>query len=119
MQARVFRAIAATIVVVVLTTLVVYPIITNLLGRLTRLTESLLDSNIETLKVLGSAIAKRDSDTDSHNYRVTVIAVRLAEEIGLHDEQIRAIIKGGFLHDVGKIGIRDAILLKPGSVDRR
>jgi len=111
---HVSRAITLVIAIVAVTTLLIYPIIANLLGRVTRMTESLLDSNLETLKVLGSAIAKRDSDTDAHNYRVTVMAVRLAEKIGLDEAAIRAIIKGGFLHDVGKIGIRDNILLKPG-----
>jgi putative nucleotidyltransferase with HDIG domain len=74
----------------------------------------LLDANLETLQVLGSAIAKRDSDTDAHNFRVTVYSVKIAEEIGLSTENIRTLIKGAFLHDVGKIGIRDNVLLKPG-----
>jgi HD-GYP domain-containing protein (c-di-GMP phosphodiesterase class II) len=39
----------------------------------------LLDANLETLQVLGNAIAKRDSDTDAHNYRVTIYSVHLAE----------------------------------------
>ena len=78
----------------------------------------LLNSNLETIEVLGSAIAKRDSDTDAHNYRVTVYAVRLAEAVGLEQKKIRGLIKGAFLHDVGKIGVRDSILLKPGRLDR-
>ena len=94
-----------------------YPIILNLLSRVSRLTISLLDSNLETLKVLGSAIAKRDSDTDAHNYRVTIFSVRLAEAAGLDQDSIQKLIKGAFLHDVGKIGVRDNILLKPGKLD--
>ncbi|MBI5598739.1 MAG: HD domain-containing protein [Deltaproteobacteria bacterium] len=70
-------------------------------------------ANIELLEVLGSAIAKRDSDTSVHNYRVTVIAIRLAEAAGLGRGEIKALIKGSFLHDVGKIGISDNILIKP------
>jgi len=81
---------------------------------MSRLTYSLLDSNLETLQVLGSAIAKRDSDTDAHNYRVTIISVRLAERIGLDSEAMKGLIKGAFVHDVGKIGVRDSVLLKPG-----
>ncbi len=69
--------------------------------------------------VLGSAIAKRDSDTDAHNYRVTLYSVGLAEAIGVEDSEMRTLIKGSFLHDGGKIGIPDYILLKPGKLDER
>ncbi|MBV5323957.1 MAG: HD-GYP domain-containing protein, partial [Rhodospirillaceae bacterium] len=69
-------------------------------------------------KVLGSAIAKRDSDTHAHNFRVTVYAVRIAQAMGLDDGAIRSLIKGSFLHDVGKIAVPDAILLKPGKLDQ-
>ena len=103
--------------IVLLTALVLYPIIARLLQRITRYSEGLLSSNLETLQVLGSAIAKKDSDTDAHNYRVTLYSVRLAEAAGLDDAQIRSLIKGAFLHDVGKIGIRDDVLLKPGRLD--
>ena len=103
--------------IVLLTALVLYPIIATLLQRLARYSEGLLSSNLETLQVLGSAIAKKDSDTDAHNYRVTLYSVRLAEAAGLDDAQIRSLIKGAFLHDVGKIGIRDDVLLKPGRLD--
>lgn len=51
--------------------------------------------------------------TDIHNYRVTIYAVRLAEAVGLGRRSIRSLIKGAFLHDVGKIGISDRILMKP------
>ena len=103
---------------VVLTTILLYPTIILLTRRLGQMTINLLDSNLETLEVLGSAIAKRDSDTDAHNYRVTIYAVRLAEAIGLDDQAIQSLIKGAFLHDVGKIGVRDNILLKPGRLDK-
>ena len=98
---------------VVTTALIIYPIIRQLLSRLSRQTVRLLDSNLEILRVLGGAIAKRDSDTDAHNYRVSVYSVCLAEAINLPRDQIQGLIKGALLHDVGKIGIRDDILLKP------
>jgi len=66
------------------------------------------------LKVLGSAIAKRDSDTNIHNYRVTLYSVRLGELLGISRAAMQGLIKGAFLHDVGKIAISDRILLKPG-----
>jgi HD-GYP domain-containing protein (c-di-GMP phosphodiesterase class II) len=103
--------------IVAVTALMLYPVILRLTGRLARYSESLLEANLETLEVLGGAIAKRDSDTDAHNYRVTLYALRLAETSGLDGERMRGLIKGAFLHDVGKIGIRDAILHKPARLD--
>jgi hypothetical protein len=99
------------------TLLVLYPIIRNLLNRLSSTAMNLLDSNLQILQALGGAIAKRDSDTDAHNYRVSVYSVSLAEATGLSRQGIRSLIKGALLHDVGKLGIRDNILLKPGKLD--
>ena len=113
---RILRALVTAFFILLITTAAIYPVISGLIKRLSRLTGHLLESNLETLKVLGSAVSKRDSDTDIHNYRVTIIAVKLAQGMGLPDEQIRSIIKGAFLHDVGKIGISDNILLKPGKL---
>jgi len=114
---RTVKGILIGIAVVIGTLSLLYPIILNLLSRVSGLTVNLLDSNLETLQVLGSAIAKRDSDTDAHNYRVTIFSVRLAEATGLDQQSIQKLIKGAFLHDVGKIGVRDNILLKPGKLD--
>ena len=114
---RRFRAIVIAIGIVLLTTLLLYPTIVQLLNRVTRMSRQLLDANLETIQLLGSAIAKRDSDTDIHNYRVSIYAVRLAEKLGLTRQNIQSLIKGAFLHDVGKLGIRDNILLKPGRLD--
>ena len=112
-QSRIVRTILEVVAIVLVSTALLYPIILSLIGRLSRLTVNLLDSNLETLRVLGNAIAKRDSDTDVHNYRVSIYAVSLAEAVGLSDQAIRGLIKGAFLHDVGKIGVSDTILLKP------
>jgi len=111
------RAVGLAVGIVVATSLLLYPVILRLMRRLARLSHSLLDSNLEALGVLGSTIAKRDSDTDIHNFRVTIYSVRVAEALGLDDSTIRILIRGAFLHDVGKIGIRDHILLKPGRLD--
>ncbi len=98
------------------TTLLMYPIIMVLNRGLIRLSDDLLMGNLELMNVLGCAIAERDSDTNTHNYRVTYYALRLGEAIGLPRHEIRNLIMGAFLHDVGKIGIRDPILLKPGKL---
>jgi len=110
---RIMRSVLETIGIVLLTTLILYPVIITLIHQLSKLTENLVEANIETLRVVGSAIAKRDSDTDSHNYRVTIYSVTLGEALNLSQSQIQGLIKGAFLHDVGKIGISDQILLKP------
>ena len=112
-KGRIVRTAVEAIGIVALITLTLYPIIMTLIGQLSKLAADLLKSNIEILQVLGSAIAKRDSDTDIHNYRVTICSVSLAEALGLDRSLIRGLIKGAFLHDVGKIGISDRILLKP------
>ena len=111
------QALAIAIGTVLATSLLLYPLIVQLLRRVERLSLRLLDANMEMLRVIGSTIAKRDSDTDIHNFRVTIYAVRIAEAMGLDASMIRTLIKGAFLHDVGKIGIRDNILLKPGKLD--
>ena len=108
----------AVVAVALVISLLLYPVILRLMRRLAQYSTGLLDANLATLQILGSAIAKRDSDTDAHNYRVTLYSVRLAEAVGLEHEQIQRLIKGAFLHDVGKIGIRDRILLKPGRLDK-
>ncbi|QPK63580.1 HD domain-containing protein [Methylomonas sp. LL1] len=113
----ILRSVGASILIVILVTALHYPVIRQLLERLGQLSIHLLDANLETLQGFGSAIAKRDSDTDEHNYRVTIYSVKLAEAVGLEPDRIRTLIKGAFLHDVGKIGIRDHILLKPGRLD--
>jgi len=107
-------SVGAVAFIVLLVTAALYPVIRRLLGQLEGLTIQLLDANLETIQLLGNAIAKRDSDTDAHNYRVTIYAVRLGEAAGADAATIRRLIKGAFLHDVGKIGVRDHILLKMG-----
>ncbi len=111
-QAR--SAVLTSFAAVILTLILLYPVLLGLTRRSLFLSKSLLDSNLELLQSLGSAIAKRDSDTDTHNYRVTLYAVRLAEIMKLNRDNIESLILGAFLHDVGKIGIPDQILLKPG-----
>ena len=115
-QQRITRIALEAIGVVLLTVLILYPIIFTLITQLSKYAGNLLKSNIELLQVLGSAIAKRDSETDIHNYRVTIYSTSLAEEFGIEEDMIRGLIKGAFLHDIGKIGISDNILLKPGKL---
>jgi HD-GYP domain-containing protein (c-di-GMP phosphodiesterase class II) len=116
-ETDIMRILALTVGAVLMTAAVLYPLMASLQGHIVAAARELLRANIDTLKVLGNAIAKRDSDTNAHNYRVTIYAVRIAEAMGLSESAIRSLIKGSFLHDVGKIAIPDAILLKPGKLD--
>lgn len=113
---RLKRGIFAIIVTVVSTILIfsflIFPLIYVSYKKLKKHSLELLSSNITTITTLGNAIALRDSDTNEHNYRVTLYSIKFAQTIGLDDESIKTLIKGAFLHDVGKIGISDNILLK-------
>lgn len=73
----------------------------------------LYNNLVNTLKSLVITIEARDSYTRQHSERVTAYAVAIAEEMGLTEEEKDAIRFGGYLHDVGKIGVRDMVLLKP------
>lgn len=97
----------------------IYPLVVHLSMENDRKARQVLDSQIWIMEAMGRAIAKRDSDTGAHNYRVAWIAARIGEAMGLGREQMQSLIAGSFLHDVGKIGIPDAILLKPGRLDDR
>lgn len=110
----VLGALALVVLTVLATATVLYPIILSLNRGLIQRANDLLKGNIELMQVLGTAVALRDSDTGTHNYRVTLYAVRLAEAVGLDRARMRRLIAGAFLHDVGKIGVSDTILLKRG-----
>ena len=68
---------------------------------------------------LVSALDMRDSETQWHSRRVGRYARRLAEEYGITGRDLDDIERGATLHDIGKIGVRDAVLLKPGPLDEQ
>ncbi len=82
-----------------------------------RLYQELQASYDLTLNALTAALDLRDRETEGHSRRVVEYTVRLAHEIGLDDESIGHIRRGALLHDVGKIGVPDRVLLKPGPLD--
>jgi response regulator RpfG family c-di-GMP phosphodiesterase len=67
-----------------------------------------------TLEVLGAAIDLRDSPTAGHSRRVFLYSIEIAKAAGGLDQQLKNIAMGAWLHDIGKLAIPDAILLKPG-----
>jgi len=72
-----------------------------------------LGPHIYTIQALAKAVDARDGYTHDHSRRVGFYAATLASEMGLDRDHVEMIRVAGVLHDVGKIGIRDAILLKP------
>ncbi len=70
-----------------------------------------------TLEALGDALDLKDTETEGHSKRVTAYTIALARAMDLPPGEIRTIARGAFLHDVGKMAIPDAILLKPGKLD--
>jgi putative two-component system response regulator len=73
-----------------------------------------LDSAESVILSLGLTIEARDPSTDGHCQRLAAYATALGVRLGLGDDDLIALNRGGFLHDVGKIGIPDAVLLKAG-----
>jgi len=69
-----------------------------------------------TLEALGDALDLKDKETEGHSRRVTAFTIAIARAMGLASDQIRIIARGAFLHDIGKMAIPDAILLKPGKL---
>ena len=69
------------------------------------------------LFALAKALEARDDNTSSHSLNVTRYSMLLGEHIGLDEEELRALSQGALMHDLGKIGIPDNILKKPGGLD--
>ncbi len=72
------------------------------------------ESYTNTIRALASAIDARDPTTHRHSQAVTELSVALAEALGLSEEEVNTIRYAAILHDIGKIGIGEAILFKPG-----
>jgi cyclic di-GMP phosphodiesterase len=70
----------------------------------------------ETLEALGAALDLRDNETAGHSQRVSRYCIEMAKVMGVEPERLKHIERGSYLHDIGKIGTPDAILLKPGKL---
>jgi putative nucleotidyltransferase with HDIG domain len=70
----------------------------------------------DTLEALGAALDLRDNETAGHSHRVTRYCLELAKRMGCSGDQLKHIERGAYLHDIGKIGTPDSILLKPGKL---
>jgi len=78
--------------------------------------EKLQTSYETTLEALAAALDTRDTETQGHSMRVSEYTVVIARRMGVKDPELTDIRRGALLHDVGKIGIPDAVLRKPGKL---
>lgn len=87
--------------------------------RTTELRKALKDISItyeNTLMALVSALDAREHETSDHSIRVVEYTVAIANQLGIKGSELEEIGRGALLHDIGKIGVPDAVLLKPGKL---
>ena len=84
-----------------------------------QLVEALQESYESTLEGWAAALDLRDKETEGHSQRVTLLAVQLAQEIGMSKDDISYLRQGALLHDIGKMGVPDRILHKNGPLTER
>jgi len=88
----------------------------KMIADLQRKNEQLRQAYLDTVTAVANAIEARDPYTRGHTGRVTALARAIAHQMGWSEEQLASLEVGGLLHDVGKIGVADAILRKPASL---
>lgn len=81
--------------------------------------ENIYQNLFATLYAFVEAIEARDPYTKQHSGRVTELALSIGKEMGCSHEELNLLNFSGYLHDIGKIGIRDNIVLKPGSLTEK
>jgi response regulator RpfG family c-di-GMP phosphodiesterase len=89
----------------------------TLFADLQRVNANLVQAYDSTLEGWSRALDLRDRETEGHTQRVTDLAITLAREIGIHEDELVHLRRGAMLHDIGKMGIPDSILLKPGPLN--
>lgn len=85
-------------------------------SKLNTALEKLRGTNMATLRALATALEARDVETRGHSGRVVANSLRLGIQLGLSDSELMVVEQGALLHDIGKIGVPDSILLKPGAL---
>jgi putative two-component system response regulator len=83
-------------------------------AKVTERTKELEQSQLEVLERLAAAVEFRDDDTGNHTRRVADVSAMLAQAIGLESTTVELVRRAAPLHDIGKVGIPDSILLKAG-----
>jgi putative nucleotidyltransferase with HDIG domain len=82
-----------------------------------RALDDLKRSHDMMLEALGDALDLKDAETEGHSKRVTAFTIAIARKMGLPADDVEGIAHGAFLHDIGKMAIRDSVLRKPGPLD--
>ncbi len=90
----------------------------NLELEVQKRTQELEDSRLEVIQRLGLAAEYKDNETGNHVLRMSKFAQLLASAAGFSDEDTETILCAAPMHDIGKIGIPDRVLLKPGKLDK-
>jgi putative nucleotidyltransferase with HDIG domain len=88
--------------------------VTERTGQLQTALKQIELSYENTLRALGAAIDLRDNETAGHSQRVCGYSLEIARSMGWSGRQLESLARGAFLHDIGKLGIPDSVLLKPG-----
>lgn len=78
--------------------------------------QALITSSETVLDALMTALNTRDTETEGHSERVTAYTIEMADRMHLSEAELTHIERGALLHDIGKIGVPDSILLKPGKL---
>ena len=86
----------------------------SLFEQLQRSNNDMLQAYDATIEGWSRALDLRDKETEGHTQRVTRMTIELARAFGMPEEQLVHVRRGALLHDIGKLGVPDAILLKPG-----
>lgn len=91
---------------------------TRNLARLKRGLDELDDAE-QVILTLARTVEAKDDQTEGHCERLSLLSVELGKVLGLGRRDLRALDRGGVLHDIGKVGVPDSILFKPGKLDPR
>jgi putative nucleotidyltransferase with HDIG domain len=82
-------------------------------------TKALEMTSFASIEALARAIDARDPYTYGHSARVAQLSFEIADEMGLPPDELSALSRASLLHDIGKIGVEDRVLRKPGPLDKR
>ena len=126
-----FELLTGHIVLVVSIAVVIFLLLYMLLyGRFKAAATSLIDydeklqdayrslglSYFDTIRSLIKALELRDMETEGHSERVVAVSLYIGERLGIPEDELDKLVLGSYLHDIGKIGVPDSILLKPGGL---
>ena len=84
------------------------------LSRLNEQNEKIQNMTVQTITTIANALDAKDSYSEGHSRRVAVYSAQIAEKLGFSDQDVREIRIIALLHDIGKIGVPDSVLNKPG-----